>query len=170
MVIWGQKLQKTNTLPGEVLRVSGGFGEAEVAREPRSAGTQKRPLNCEPFLLPGMTRRSSLLPIYIPLWHLPVAAELTWGFVQLRDASCSLQSPAHICTWMSGSSIVSQLRERRLPLFGWHKVWILMELTGIDFSVSSAGHTSPFGNIEEKVEGKRKGLLCTYTVHDTHRI
>ena len=53
MVIWGQKLQQTNMLPGDLLRVMGGFGDSEVVCEPRSAVTQKGPLNYKLFLLPG---------------------------------------------------------------------------------------------------------------------
>lgn len=45
MVIWGQKLQQTNMLPGKRLRVTGGFGKAEVVCELLSAVAQKRPLN-----------------------------------------------------------------------------------------------------------------------------
>lgn len=58
----GTKAQ-TNVLPGEPLGAAGGFGDAEVAQEPRGAATQHA-LNSKLFLFPGLVCYQFITFIY----------------------------------------------------------------------------------------------------------
>lgn len=82
------------------------------------------------------------------------------------EHSTELHLNVQIKCFLPASALGSLLREERLPFLGKHVVWVLTELTVIYFSASSTSCTSPFGNTEKRVEGKRKGLVCTYTVCD----
>lgn len=100
-------------------------------------------------------------------WRGGLSSWKMWA-VQLSplEHSTKLHLNVQIKSFLPASALGSQLREERLPFLGKHAVWLLTELTVIYFSASSTSCTSPFGNIEERVEGKRKGLVCTYTVCD----
>lgn len=80
MVIWGQKLRQAQVLPGEPLGPAGGFSDAEAAQEPRRA---QHALNSTLLLSPGAVCYQFITFIYNSFRDFPVAAELSWGFVQL---------------------------------------------------------------------------------------
>lgn len=172
MVIWGQKLRQTKVLPGEPLGAAGGFGDAGVAREPRRAATQHA-LNSKLFLFPGLVCYQFITFIFNNLWEFPVAAELSWGFVQpsclavpsgeQRESAPERSDPV----LPPAPALGSCFREGNTH-FSRETHGLNLDWDNCSFSASSSSCLSPFCNIEEKVEGKRKGYTQhTYTCCDT---
>lgn len=177
MVIWEQKLQQTNMLPGKRLRVTGGFGKAEVVCEPLSAVSQKRPLNYSHSC--SWEGPGGVVCYQFTSLHDTCQWWLSWpglcpadrcelsGHI-LQSTVLGLHLNVQISCFLPAAALGSLPREGRLPSLDKHvvRVWPLTEKTVIYFSASSTSCMSPFGNIEEKVEGKRRGLLCTSVVCD----